>query len=61
MSDLTSKSALELNKIFTSQQASAEEITQAFINRIEKLDKNINAFTSGLRLSVKNSGAMPML
>lgn len=46
MSDLTSKSALELNKIFTSQQASAEEITQAFINRIEKLDKNINAFIS---------------
>jgi aspartyl-tRNA(Asn)/glutamyl-tRNA(Gln) amidotransferase subunit A len=46
MSDLTSKSALELNSIFINKQASAEEITKAFISRIEKLDKNLNAFIS---------------
>jgi aspartyl-tRNA(Asn)/glutamyl-tRNA(Gln) amidotransferase subunit A len=46
MTDLTSKSAIELNKIFTNKEASAEEITLAFINRIEKLDKEINAFIS---------------
>lgn len=46
MSDLTSKSAIELNKIFLNREASAEEITSAFIGRIENLDKEINAFIS---------------
>jgi len=46
MSDLTSKTAIELNQIFTNKEASAEEITQAFIQRIEALDNEINAFIS---------------
>lgn len=46
MSDITSKTAIEINKIFTKKEASAVEITQAFINRIEALDKDINAFIS---------------
>lgn len=46
MSDITTKTALEINKIFTNKEASAEEITNAFIHRIEALDKEINAFIS---------------
>ena len=46
MSDLTTKSAIELNKIFLSKEASALEITQSFLQRIERLDKEINAFIS---------------
>jgi aspartyl-tRNA(Asn)/glutamyl-tRNA(Gln) amidotransferase subunit A len=46
MADLTNKTGLELKKIFLAKEASAQEITQAFINRIEKLDKTINAFIS---------------
>ena len=46
MSELTAKSAVELNKIFTNKEASAEEITQAFLGQIEKFDKEINAFIS---------------
>jgi aspartyl-tRNA(Asn)/glutamyl-tRNA(Gln) amidotransferase subunit A len=46
MSDLTQKTGLELNKIFLSKEVSAQEITRAFLDRIEKHDKTINAFIS---------------
>lgn len=46
MSDLVNKTAIELNEIFLSKQASAKEITQAFLNRIQKYNKEINAFIS---------------
>ncbi len=44
--EIISKSAIELNKAFTNKELSAEEITQAFLGRIEALDKGINAFIS---------------
>lgn len=46
MSDLISKSAIELNKIFKSKEASARQITESFLGKIANLDKEINAFIS---------------
>ena len=45
-SDIIQKSALQLNQLFTTKQASALEITQAFLQQIETYDKDINAFIS---------------
>lgn len=44
MSDLTSKTALELKEAFLNKEVSAVEIAQAFLNRIKKYDKEINSF-----------------
>lgn len=46
MSDLTSKTALELKELFTSKQASASEITQAHLKKTQALNPEINAFIS---------------
>lgn len=46
MANLIDKTAIELNKIFTSKEASAQEITSAFLKQIEAHDKDINAFIS---------------
>lgn len=46
MSGLTDKTAVELNKTFLNKEASAVEITQAFLDRINKYDKEINSFIS---------------
>lgn len=44
MSDLTNKSAIELHKLFLNKEASATEITQAFLARTKKYNTEINAF-----------------
>ncbi len=46
MSDLTSKTALELRDLFLSKQVSATEITRNYLNRIDKYDEAINSFIS---------------
>ena len=46
MSELTNKTALQLNSIFLNKEASAEQITEAFLQRIDQYDKEINAFIS---------------
>ena len=46
MSDLTSKTATELNKVFTNKEASAQEITQEHLRKINSLNKELNAFIS---------------
>lgn len=47
MSDsITSKSAIELNQCFLAGELSAEEITRSFLERAEKLNKDLNAFIS---------------
>ena len=46
MSELTNKTALQLNSIFLNKEASAQQITEAFLQRIEQYDKTINAFIS---------------
>lgn len=44
MSDITSKTAVELHKAFLNKELSAQEITQAFLDRINKYNKDVNAF-----------------
>ena len=44
--NITSKSAIELNRSFTSGELTAEEITKAFLERATRLNKDLNAFIS---------------
>lgn len=52
MQELTQKTALELKELFLNKEASAQEINQAFLERIEKYDQGkngINAFISSCK------------
>ncbi|MEB3316417.1 MAG: amidase, partial [Candidatus Melainabacteria bacterium] len=44
--NITSKSAIELNRSFMSGELTAEEITKAFLERATRLNKDLNAFIS---------------
>lgn len=44
MSDITQESAIKIKDKFLAKEISAREITQAFLNKIEKLNPNLNAF-----------------
>ena len=48
MENIIHKNAIELNADFMAGKHTAVEITQAFLNQIEKENKNINAFVDDL-------------